>query len=227
MGDWHEVAVGRLLDRTNAPNCRDERVRRYAVSDPACLWFLARNKNPGGGKMRDRRGEVLFIDARKLGTLVDRTRKEFSDQDVAKIAASYHAWREGKGYEDLPGFCKAVKREEIGDHNYVLTPGRYVGAVDIENDAVPFPERFAPRWHRGCPKGRDRSPVPARHYPTFGGLPARARPLPLPLAPTWYLGRAGTVGPKPRATGQPHDSDHRRTSHGALKQPAQRPRYFL
>src|SRR5262245_48257268 len=86
----------------------------------------------GGGKMRDRRGEVLFIDARKLGTLVGRTRKEFPDQDVAKIAVSCHAWREGRGYEDLPGFCRAVKREEIGYHNYVLTPGRYVGAVDIE-----------------------------------------------------------------------------------------------
>ena len=64
----------------------------YSTQIPACLWFLARNKNPGG-KLRDRRGEVLFIDARKLGTLVDRTRKEFSDDDIAKIAATYHAWR--------------------------------------------------------------------------------------------------------------------------------------
>ena len=68
----------------------------YSTQIPACLWFLARNKNPGG-KLRDRRGEVLFIDARKLGTLVDRTRKEFSDEDIAKIAGVYHAWREGKG----------------------------------------------------------------------------------------------------------------------------------
>ena len=64
----------------------------YSTQIPACLWFLARNKNPGG-KLRDRRGEVLFIDARKLGTLVDRTRKEFSDEDIAKIAGVYHAWR--------------------------------------------------------------------------------------------------------------------------------------
>ena len=84
----------------------------YSTQIPACLWFLARNKNPGG-KLRDRRGEVLFIDARKLGTLVDRTRKEFSDEDIAKIAGTYHAWREGKGYEDVPGFCKAAKLEEI------------------------------------------------------------------------------------------------------------------
>ena len=114
----------------------------YSTQIPACLWFLARNKNPGG-KLRDRRGEVLFIDARKLGTLVDRTRKEFSDEDIARIAGTYHAWREGKGYEDVPGFCKAAKLEEISAHNHVLTPGRYVGAADVEDDDVPFPERFA------------------------------------------------------------------------------------
>src|SRR5438874_3071196 len=83
----------------------------YSTQIPACLWFLARNKNPGG-KMRDRRGDVLFIDARKLGTLVDRTRKEFSEDDVAKVAGVYHAWREGKNYEDVPGFCKAAKLDE-------------------------------------------------------------------------------------------------------------------
>ena len=114
----------------------------YSTQIPACLWFLARNKNPGG-KLRDRRGEVLFIDARKLGTLVDRTRKEFSDDDIAKIAGTYHAWREGKGYEDVPGFCKAAKLDEISGHNHVLTPGRYVGAADLEDDDVPFAERFA------------------------------------------------------------------------------------
>jgi type I restriction enzyme M protein len=75
--------------------------------------------------------------------LVDRTRKEFLDDDVARIAGLYHAWREGKGYEDVPGFCKSVKLDEIRSHNHVLTPGRYVGAADIEDDDVPFPERFA------------------------------------------------------------------------------------
>jgi type I restriction enzyme M protein len=114
----------------------------YSTQIPACLWLLARNKNPGG-KMRDRRDEVLFIDARKLGTLVDRTRKEFSDDDIAKIAGTYHAWREGKGYDEVPGFCKAGTRNEIKGHDYVLTPGRYVGAADLEDDNVPFPERFA------------------------------------------------------------------------------------
>ena len=87
----------------------------YSVQIPACLWFLGRNKK-GCDELRDRRGEVLFIDARKLGAMVDRTRKEFSDGDIAKIAGAYHAWREGKGYEDVPGFCKAAKLDEIKGH---------------------------------------------------------------------------------------------------------------
>jgi type I restriction enzyme M protein len=116
----------------------------YSTQIPACLWFLARNKNTRA-KWRDRRGEVLFIDARKLGTLVDRTRKEFSHEDIARIANTYHAWRGEKSagpYADVPGFCKAAKVEEIRGHNFVLTPGRYVGAADIEDDDVPFAERF-------------------------------------------------------------------------------------
>ena len=117
----------------------------YSTQIPACLWFLARNKNPGNG-WRDRRNEVLFIDARKLGHLVDRTRKEFSDEDIAKIAGIYHAWRgepDVDAYEDEPGFCKAATLEEVRAHNHVLTPGRYVGAAAAEADDVPFEERFA------------------------------------------------------------------------------------
>ena len=110
----------------------------YSTQIPACLWFLARNKNPGG-KMRDRRGEVLFIETRKLGMLVDRTRKEFSDEDVAKISSTYHAWREGRGYEDVPGFCKAATRDEIASHSHVMSPSRYVGAVDLEDDGRAVP----------------------------------------------------------------------------------------
>ena len=116
----------------------------YSTQIPACLWFLSKNK--ANGRFRDRRGEVLFIDARKLGHMVDRTRKEFSDEDIAKIAGTYHAWRgeEGAGtYEDVPGFCKAASRDEIAGHGYVLTPGRYVGAAAAEDDDTPFLERFA------------------------------------------------------------------------------------
>jgi type I restriction enzyme M protein len=113
----------------------------YSTQIPACLWFLARNKSRSG-KWRDRRGAVLFIDTRKLGTMVDRTRKEFSDGDIAKIAGVYHAWREGSGYEDVSGLCKSAKLDEIRGHNHVLTPGRFVGAADVADDDVPFPERL-------------------------------------------------------------------------------------
>ncbi len=117
----------------------------YSTQIPACLWFMARNKNPGGD-WRDRRGEVLFIDARKLGQMVDRTRKEFSDEDIARIADTYHAWRGAKDavpHEDEPGFCKSATLEEIREHSHVLTPGRHVGAAATEVDDVPFEERFA------------------------------------------------------------------------------------
>ena len=116
----------------------------YSTPIPACLWFLARNKE--NHRFRDRRGEVLFIDARKLGHMIDRTRKEFSDEDIDRIAATYHAWRGEPDvgvYEDVPGFCKAATLEEIRAHNHVLTPGRYVGAAAAEADDVPFEERFA------------------------------------------------------------------------------------
>lgn len=111
----------------------------YSTQIPACLWFLTRNKKENG--FRDRRGEVLFLDARKLGPLVDRTRREFSDEDIAKIADTYHAWRgeaaaiERRGaYEDIPGFCKSATLEEIAEHGHVLTPGRYVGTEAVEDD---------------------------------------------------------------------------------------------
>ena len=117
----------------------------YSTQIPACLWFLARHKNSGNGR-RKRSGEVLFIDARKLGHMVDRTRKEFSDEDIAKISGTYHAWRgeeDADTYGDELGFCKAATLEEVRGHNHVLTPGRYVGAAVAEADDVPFEERFA------------------------------------------------------------------------------------
>jgi type I restriction enzyme M protein len=116
----------------------------YSTQIPACLWFFARNKNPGKD-LRDRRGEVLFIDARKLGRMVDRTRKEFAADDIATIARTYHAWRgkpEADDYADVPGFAKSATAGDIEGHGFVLTPGRYVGASDVEDDEVPFRERF-------------------------------------------------------------------------------------
>lgn len=118
----------------------------YSTQIPACLWFLAKDKSNGiarDRKLRDRRGEVLFIDARKLGVMVDRTRKEFTDADVSQIAATYHAWRLGDGYADVPGFCRSASIEEIRSNGHVLTPGRYVGAEAAEEDDVPFAKRFA------------------------------------------------------------------------------------
>ncbi|WP_308387589.1 class I SAM-dependent DNA methyltransferase [Acidithiobacillus sp. AMEEHan] len=117
----------------------------YSTQIPACLWFLARNKNPGKG-LRDRRGQVLFIDARKMGVLVDRTRRELTNEEIQKIANTYHAWRGEKDageYADVAGFCKSASLEEIRKHGYVLTPGRYVGAAEQEDDGEPFAEKMA------------------------------------------------------------------------------------
>lgn len=115
----------------------------YATQIPVCLWFIARSKK--NGRFRDRRCETLFINARKFGTLVDRVHRELSDEDVAKIAGTYHAWRGDKNagaYADVAGFCKAAKLDEIRKHGHVLTPGRYVGAEEVENDGEPFEEKM-------------------------------------------------------------------------------------
>src|SRR5690606_3075152 len=120
----------------------------YSTQIPVCLWFLARDKKNGlggrGKKMRNRKHETLFIDARKLGTMVDRVHRELSEEDIARIADTYHRWRgDGDGtYEDVPGFCKSGKTEEIAAHQYVLTPGRYVGAQLVEDDDEPFDEKM-------------------------------------------------------------------------------------
>ncbi len=135
----------------------------YSTQIPVCLWFLTRSKRGVGFQpaksasqnlptMRDRRGETLFIDARKLGTLIDRVHRELTDADIARIADTYHSWRGDKSlapkpspltpYSDLPGFCKSAKTAEIAEHGYVLTPGRYVGAEEVEDDAEPFAEKM-------------------------------------------------------------------------------------
>lgn len=111
----------------------------YATQIPVCLWIFARNK--ADERFRDRKGEVLFIDARKLGTMVDRVHRELTDADIERIAKSYHAWRGEKDagkYADEKGFCRSAKLVEIASHGYVLTPGRYVGAEEVEEDGEPF-----------------------------------------------------------------------------------------
>jgi type I restriction enzyme M protein len=137
----------------------------FTTQIPVCIWIISKNKRgaqspspqtplPEGEGLRDRRGETLFIDARKLGSMISRTQKELTTDDISKIADTYHAWKaelpspsgrragdEGNpaiAFQDVAGFCKSCTLEEISKHDYVLTPGRYVGAADIEDDGIPF-----------------------------------------------------------------------------------------
>ena len=107
---------------------------------PASLWFLARNRT--NGKLRNRKNEILFIDARKAGALISRKNKAFTDEDISKIAEVYHNWRKKDGkYEDIQGFCKSATLKEVEENNFVLTPGRYVGTEDIEDDGISFEDK--------------------------------------------------------------------------------------
>ncbi len=120
---------------------------------PACIWFLTKNKNErtaaSGRKLRNRQNEILFIDARNLGYMKDRVLRDFTLDDLNQITDSYHQWQsvipsEAEGiYKDVPGFCASIKLEGIKKHDYVLTPGRYVGAVAEEDDGEPFAEKMA------------------------------------------------------------------------------------
>jgi len=113
----------------------------YNTMIPACLWFLARNKT--NGKFRNRENEILFIDARNMGQMINRRNRELNDEDVMAIAETYHKWRNTDGgYEDVAGFCKSASFEEVQAANYVLTPGRYVGTEEVEDDGIPFDEKM-------------------------------------------------------------------------------------
>ncbi len=107
---------------------------------PVCLWFLTNDKNMNG---RDRRGETLFINARQLGKMETRVLKVLTDDDIAKIADTVQSWKTGEGYEDVAGFCKSASLEEIEKNGYILTPGRYVGALEIEENTIPFGEKLS------------------------------------------------------------------------------------
>ena len=114
----------------------------YNTQIPACLWFLARNRT--NQKFRNRKDEILFIDARKTGALISRKNKAFTDEDISRISEVYHNWRNIDGkYEDIQGFCKSATLKEVEDNNYVLTPGRYVGTEDIEDDGISFKDKVA------------------------------------------------------------------------------------
>ncbi|WP_300494594.1 class I SAM-dependent DNA methyltransferase [uncultured Methylophaga sp.] len=113
---------------------------------PACIWFLTKDKANGmvrNEAKRNRRGEILFIDARNLGFMRDRVLRDFTTDDIAKLADTFHAWQRNEGYEDVAGFCKSVNLDEIKKNDYVLTPGRYVGADDVEEDGEPFAEKMS------------------------------------------------------------------------------------
>ena len=114
----------------------------YNTQIPACLWFLARNRK--NHKFRDRSNEILFIDARKLGTMTSRKNKVLTDADIAQITEAYHNWRNKDGdYTDIQGFCKVATLAELEANNFVLTPGRYVGTEEVEDDGVSFDEKVA------------------------------------------------------------------------------------
>ena len=114
----------------------------YNTGIPACIWFISR-KRAGNGD-RKRIGEILFIDASEVGFMADRTHREFTEEDISKISSTYHEWRKHDGkYEDIKGFCKSANIEEITKYNFVLTPGRYVGIKDEEDDGIPFEEKMA------------------------------------------------------------------------------------
>jgi type I restriction enzyme M protein len=113
----------------------------YNTGIPACLWFLSRYKN--GNKNRSRKGEVLFIDASELGEMINRRNRTLTDVDVNKIATTYHEWKRKNGnYQDIKGFCKSATLEDIEKHKFVLTPGRYVGIPDEQEEDITFEERM-------------------------------------------------------------------------------------
>jgi len=113
----------------------------YATQIPVCLWFLTKNK--AGNGHRDRRGATLFVDARKLGRMETRVHRVLDPEDIAKVADTYHQWRNGGGaYQDVAGFCKSATLDEIKGHDFVLTPGRYVGAEEVEDDGEPFANKM-------------------------------------------------------------------------------------
>src|SRR5690606_36623390 len=140
---------------------------------PACIWFLTKDKANGmlrSEKKRDRRGEFLFIDARNLGYMRDRVLRDLTNDDVAKIADTSHAWQRGEGCEDVAGSCKSASLDEIKKHDFVLTPGRYVGAQEEEDDGEPFAEKMARLTEQLREQFAESDRLEAEIKRNFGGL---------------------------------------------------------
>lgn len=117
----------------------------YNTQIPACLWFLARNKE-GNSKLRNRNNEILFIDAREMGTMISRKQRELTDDDIAQVAETYHNWKSPErfatDYKDIAGFCKSANIQEVRKNNYILTPGRYIDFKAVEDDGVAFEDKM-------------------------------------------------------------------------------------
>jgi type I restriction enzyme M protein len=146
---------------------------------PACIWFLTKNKtartDKAGRKLRDRKGEVLFIDARNLGYMKDRVLRDFTRDDIEKVADLYHAWKtgaevDGVAYEDQAGFCKSATLEEITKHDFVLTPGRYVGATEELDDGIPFGVKMATLTAKLSEQFAESAPLEAEIKNNLAGL---------------------------------------------------------
>ncbi len=148
----------------------------YSTTIPVCLWFLARDR--ANGKFRDRRGEVLFVDARQEGHMVDRTHRELSDEDIARIAGIYHAWRARDPktpYQDVPGFCKSATFDDIRARHHALTPAPYVGVAAQPKDDEPFHEkmtRLAAEWREQRAEARRLDEAIAKNLAALGFGPA-------------------------------------------------------
>ena len=148
-GNAAEAAVRKALVEARLVDCMVALPGQlfYGTQIPVCLWFLSRGR---------RRDDILFIDARTLGHMADRTHRELSDDEIALVADTFHAWGGDGGYEDAPGFCRAAPLEEVRRHGHVLTPGRYVGAPPQEDDGEPFAEkmnRLAAQWREQRAEG--------------------------------------------------------------------------
>jgi type I restriction enzyme M protein len=146
---------------------------------PACIWFLTKNKqartDKAGRKLRDRKGEVLFIDARNLGYMKDRVLRDFRPEDIQKVADLFHAWKTGEEvngvpYQDQAGFCKSATLAEIKKHDFVLTPGRYVGAAEELDDGIPFAEKMATLTAKLSAQFAESATLEAEIKKSFAGL---------------------------------------------------------